>query len=117
MASSKQLIKNAPLEAVYKFVNDSTAATFTITMAELATAYQTIVGTPKASISCMSFCTTASIKISRNGTLLYYLTGDSELPMAYGADSTLADQTITVEITSGTLVLRLLKGEQYKQSV
>lgn len=117
MASSKVLIKNAPVEAVYKFVNDSgTPTSFTVTMAELATASQTIVGTPKASISCLSFCTTASIKISRNGVLQFYLTGDSELPMAYGADTENSSETITVEIASGTLVMRLLKGEQYKQA-
>ena len=118
MASTKHLIKNGVTEVIYRFANDSnTPVTFNITFAELARADQQIVGTPTAGISAISFCTTGAIKITRGSGLLYYLVSDSfEFTNAYGTDYQNKDQPITIEIASGTLVLRVLKGPEYKQA-
>lgn len=115
MASSKTLIKNGVTDVVYRFVNDSaTNVQFTVTLAELARASQSIVGTATAGISSLTYCTSGTIKVSRNGTLQYFFSANSgEHANAYATDYENQDQSITVDITSGVLTLRLLKGSAY----
>ncbi|HET8686157.1 MAG TPA: hypothetical protein VFM18_05760 [Methanosarcina sp.] len=116
MASSKTLIKNGITDVVYRFVNDSaTNQTFTIALAtDIARADQTIVGTPTVGISCLSFCTTAAIKITRNSNLQYYLVNTGEIQNAYATDNQDNTSDIVIDIASGTLEIRLLKGTQYQ---
>lgn len=115
MASSKVLIKNGVTEVVYRFVNDSaTNVQFTVSLAELARSDQTISGTATAGISSLTYCTSAAIKVSRNSIPQYYFAANSgEHTNAYGTDYENQTHPIVVDIASGVLTLRILKGSAY----
>lgn len=118
MASSKVLIKKGITDVVYRFVNDSaTNVNFTVSMAELARSDQTISGTPTAGISAISYCTSSIIKISRGGVLQYYFSANSgEMANAYATDYENKDQPFSIDVASGVVEIRILKGSEYKQA-
>ena len=120
MANSVTQLKNAYTECVYRFVNDTagTPATFTISLPTLARVDQTIPGgvSPVVKISDLSFNVESgsNFKISRNSVLQYYLTGTGEHQAAYSSDGQNGTSDIVVVMGAGTLVMRILKGPEFK---
>ena len=110
------ILKNAPIHTVVS-TGGSGAVTDTITLASLANSSQTV-GTPKVDISALHVSVpSGTATITRNGGLLWTLTGSHTFPLDGFADNRENASDIVVAFSAGgTIILELVKLSGYGDS-
>lgn len=120
MAIRKYLIKNNHVEAVYKIVNDADIAdsvTIDLDVDLLKSNEDLVAGkVPLVGISSLEWSVedqAGEIFIKRNGVTIQRLHSSTNITNVFGADYENGTHDIVIEMSGGTLFMRLLKKEGY----